>query len=151
MVPQTKKPARVEPAPACKSEEKLLADGSVRVHEAGLLDDLDDGRDILALERLDGLAHLVRVKHAHLPQSRLERAHAGAEADGGLDHTSQEHQAGKVVLDFLDAVPVAGLSGLPLFHVAVRVEVGQARHAAVGACQVRAVDAHSWPVSSCSG
>ena len=54
MVPQTKKPARVEPAPACKSEEKLLADGSVRVHEAGLLDDLDDGRDVLALERLDG-------------------------------------------------------------------------------------------------
>ena len=108
MVPQTKKPARVEPAPACKSEEKLLADGSVRVHEAGLLDDLDDGRDVLALERLDGLAHLeyrgydsagvavisaqgkLQVKKAVGRLKVLsEQIHGGADLEGciGLGHT----------------------------------------------------------------
>ena len=111
----------------------LFANGRVGVHEASFLEDLDNGCDIFALERLDGLAHLVCVEHAHLPQCRLERAHAGTEADGRLHDAGEEHEACEVILQLLDLRPVACLERLVLLDVAERIEVREAGNGAVRA------------------
>ena len=90
---------------------------------------------------MDRLAHLVRVEHAHLPKCRLERTHAGSEADGRLHDAGEEHEAGEVILQLLDLRPIACLERLVLLDVAERIEVRETGNGAVRAAEVSAVDA----------
>ena len=70
---------------AHEAKDGVFAPRSIGLQHTLALKDATNSLDVLALELLDGLAHLVRIEHAHLPQGSLERADACAEADRGLD------------------------------------------------------------------
>jgi len=109
------------------------------LEQPGVDEDAADRLDLLRLQLRHGVRHLVGLEHAEELQGGLETADPRPETAYRRRGHRHLHEIGEAVLFLLHRLPVAGLGGLPLADIPLRVDVAQAGDGTVRTPEIRAV------------